>query len=123
MKLFLSYAWRVVSNALQLLVVLYVFSRLNVRFEIIVISVLGLIYVSIRSIGYLLLRVLRNIALASAKEFAFLHKWAGEDVSWRELEVAESEAGLTHITTKEGIDGVTLFCISLVCLYNLFVVL
>ena len=47
MRTFLSYAWRVIVSALQIVAALYIFSHLEGQFEIVVVALLGVIYVSV----------------------------------------------------------------------------
>ena len=46
----LGYAWRIAGSLLQIIFALYIFSRLEDRFDTIVVAISGLIYVSILSI-------------------------------------------------------------------------
>jgi uncharacterized membrane protein len=55
--------WIVVLMLLQVLIVLYIFSRLNVRFEIIVVAILGLIYVAVGSVGSVIAVMIATNAL------------------------------------------------------------
>ena len=47
----LGYVWRVLTNVFYVAVVLYVFSALHGRSEAITVAVLGLVYVTIRTIA------------------------------------------------------------------------
>src|SRR5262249_20357504 len=116
----LAFSWKVLFNLVQFLIILYVFSRLHDRFEVIAMSTLGLIYVTIRSIGFGTWAALANIALAIDKEFAYLHHKAGEDVSFRAEGFGNSQRMMQEATYKGYIDQLFLSLISLVCLYQLF---
>ena len=116
----LGYAWRVVSNLLQVLIVLYIFSRLDVRFEIIVVAILGLIYVTIRTISLNTAYLLTNIVVFAEKDFVFIRKNLGDDVSAREKEDSVAENKLPQMMFRVAIDGVGLSLIGIVCLYQLF---
>jgi hypothetical protein len=59
----LGHAWRIAASLLQILFVLYIFSRLEDRFDTIVVAISGLIYVSILSI-----------------DLYFIHNRIGDDV-------------------------------------------
>jgi|SRR6516225_215770 len=114
---FLKFAWRVISNLLQILIVLYVFSRLSVRFEIIVVAILGLIYATIRSIAFGIWYMLINIVVGANNDFIFIRKHIGDDVTEREEEARIGHSKATQTFYKNAIDGVTLSIISLICLY------
>ena len=52
--IFLGWTWRVIANLISLLVVFYIFSKLELetRFEFVVVSILGFIYLTIRAIAF-----------------------------------------------------------------------
>ena len=54
----LGYAWRIAGSLLQIIFVLYIFSRLEDRFDTIVVAISGLIYASILSIDLYFIPVL-----------------------------------------------------------------
>jgi hypothetical protein len=118
-----KFAWRVISNLLQILIVLYVFSRLSARFEIIIVAILGLIYVTIRGVAFGIWYMLVNIAYGANNDFIFIRKHIGDDVTEREEEAKTAHGQATQTFYKNAIDGVALSIISLICLYQLFVVL
>lgn len=119
----LKYAWRVILSVLQILIVLYVFSRLSVRFEIIVVAILGLIYVTVRSVAFGMWYMLVNIAVGANNDFIFIRKHIGDDVTAREEEAAMGHGKATQNFYKFVIDGIALSLISFICLYHLFVAL
>jgi hypothetical protein len=83
---------------------LYIFSRLEDRFDTIVVAISGLIYVSILSI-----------------DLYFIHKRIRHDVSEREQEnrAVESKKKQPHAMSLAAIPGFGFFVIGLVCLYHL----
>jgi|RhiMethySRZTD1v2_1073278.scaffolds.fasta_scaffold1083907_1 hypothetical protein len=119
----LAYTWRVFWNAIQFLIVLYVFSRLHARFEIVVVSILGLIYVTIRTIAFGTRSALANIAMGVDNEFAYIRRLTGADMTEREEAVRISQKAIQRTTNKFYIDLVLLSLISLTCLYQLFTAL
>jgi hypothetical protein len=98
----LGYAWRIIGSLLQIIFVLYIFSRLEDRFDTIVVAISGLIYVSILSI-----------------DLYFIHKRIGGDVSEREQEDRAVESKKPHSMFLAAIPGFGFFVIGLVCLYHL----
>jgi len=97
----LGHAWRIAASLLQILFVLYIFSRLEDRFDTIVVAISGLIYVSILSI-----------------DLYFIHNRIGDDVS-DEQEDRAVESKKPHAMFLAAIPGFGFFVIGLVCLYHL----
>ena len=62
----LGYAWRIAVSLLQIIFVLYIFSRLEDRFDTIVVAISGLSYASILSL-----------------DLEFIHNRIGDNVSER----------------------------------------
>lgn len=65
-----GYAWSVIANCIYLSVILYVFDKLDGRLEFILVSILGLIYVAVRTIGIGLVMMLYESDFVRQKEFA-----------------------------------------------------
>lgn len=117
----LGYVWRVLTNIFYVAVVLYVFDALHGRPEAITVAVLGLIYVTIRS-----------IAIGQASGFAGALKIIEADlIRIRELlhdEHAQTRWGsaqedtetLERTRIKLYIDGFFLSIVSLICLFVLY---
>jgi hypothetical protein len=97
MRTTLSFAWHVISNVLQILIVLYVFSRLQVRFEVIVVAILGLIYVTIQGIGFGIRLMMGMLTINVQKDLIFIRKKMGDNVSAREKEASATESKMTSI--------------------------
>lgn len=98
----LGYAWRIAGSLLQIIFALYIFSRLEDRFDTIVVAISGLIYVSILSI-----------------DLYFIHKRINDDVSEREQEDRAVESKKPYAMFLAAIPGFSFFVIGLVCLYHL----
>ena len=91
----LGHAWRTAGSLLQIIFVLYIFSRLEDRFDTIVVAISGLIYVSILSI-----------------DLYFIHKRI-------EPEDRALESKKPHAISLAAIPGFGFFVIGLICLYHL----
>ena len=99
----LGYAWRIAGSLLQIIFVLYIFSRIEDRFDTIVVAISGLIYVFILSI-----------------DLYFIQKLIGHDVSEREQEDRTVESKKKpHAMSLAAIPGFGFFVIGLVCLHHL----
>jgi hypothetical protein len=108
---------------LQIVFVLYIFSRLNDRFEIIVVAILGMIYVTIVSINLNAASMMASLVIIFEKDIIFIRKKLGDDVSERLKETREAESKMLHAWLKVAISGFSYFLIGLICLYQLFSVL
>jgi hypothetical protein len=116
----LGYVWRIATNVIQLLIVLYVFYYLNERFEIIVIAVLGLIYTVIRSIAWGLLITFNNLAQQLEREFLNLQRLLGDHSAEERATEAREQAKLVdRAIMKTYIDGFFISVTWIVCLYEL----
>jgi hypothetical protein len=128
----LGYVWRVVSNLIQLLVVLYIFSKLNERFEVIVIAVLGLIYTALRSMGWGLFMAFTGMERLLDREFLLLRRLLNDqtlqDDDERDLILTEDWKAVAALKTKlmeramfkSYIDALFVGVIWIICLYQLF---
>jgi high-affinity Fe2+/Pb2+ permease len=94
-----GYAWRIAGSLLQIIFVLYVFSRIENRFDTIVIAISGLIYVSILSI-----------------DLYFIEKLIESEQEDRAI---ESKKKQPHAMSSAAILGFGFFVVGLVCLYHL----
>jgi len=102
--------------------VLYVFSRLNARFENIVVAILGLLYVVIRRAAFDVLDELAKVTVGIKKDLMLLR--SRDEFSWSLKEEAE-KAGREKLSNQviALFDAVALACIGLICLYQLYRVL
>ena len=66
---------------------------------------------------------LANVAIGIEKDFIFIRKLVGDNVTVREESLSNAEKGIERLYIKFGIDGVALLIISLSCLIELFSVL
>jgi len=99
----LGYAWRIAGSLLQIIFVLYIFSRIEDRFDTIVVAISGLIYVFILS-----------------TDLYFVRKRLGDDVSEHKQGDRAVESKKPQAMFLAAIPGFGFFVISLVCLYQLF---
>jgi hypothetical protein len=90
-----GYAWRIAGSLLQIIFVLYVFSRIEDRFDTIVLAISGLIYAFILSV-----------------DLYFIHKRI-------EPEDRALESKKPHAMSLAAIPGFGFFVIGLICLYHL----
>jgi hypothetical protein len=119
----LGYLLRISLALLKVLIVLYVFSRLNVRFEIIVVAILGLIYVAVLHVGAGLELILAKFLVGWEKDFIFIRKHIGDDIREREMEFRGIEKKLKGWFAPWMIEGVTNLAITGICLFELFTTL
>jgi hypothetical protein len=122
MRTFLSYAWRVIVSALQIVAALYIFSHLEGQFEIVVVALLGVIYVSVLYV-FLMSAGWRAVILDLEKDIIRIRERLGDDVTEcrKMLDVEQSQLG--HTMNRNFIGLSCLFLILAICLYNLFSVL
>jgi hypothetical protein len=120
---FLGYVWRIVSNVIQLLVVLYVFSKLKGGFDVIVIAVLGLIYTTLRTMGWALGMTFAKLGQGLSDEFIRLRRLLGDQTEEAEVELSEHVKLLRRQLAKSYIDLVFVAIISLYCIYQLLNIL
>jgi hypothetical protein len=118
----LGYTWRVLVNVFYIAVVLYVFDKLQGRSEaIITVAVLGLIYVTIRSIAIGQGMGLANALKIIEADLIRLRELARDEHARKrwDTEQAGSEV-LSRERNKLYIDGVFLSIVSIICLLVLF---
>lgn len=124
-RFFTVLAWtgRTLFNVFQVLVVLYVFSRLQGRLEVIVVSVLGLLYLTVRTIAFSQATTLANFGSALQKEINDLVHLLGHDIKEREANFVEMRKMVSRNIAMGYLDEAFLALISLICLFNLFTTL
>ena len=117
----LGYFWRVAVNGFYLFIVFYVLDKLDRRPEIITVAVLGLIYVTIRTIaiGQTVFHLHNYTQIA--KSVLYLRSLVN-DPTYEEnkLDWEQAEARVPTVVAKLYIDGFFLSVISLLCLVVLF---
>jgi hypothetical protein len=120
-KTVLSYGWYVATRLFYLAVIYYVFDHLYERFEKIVVAILGVLYVSQRTIavsqGDLFTRV--GIELDNIQEK--VKEIAEPGYYRRTAETSEIMKMVSTQQTKLAVESVFLGIVSLLCLYELFV--
>jgi hypothetical protein len=120
-KTFFINLWRVAACLVQLAVILYVFYRLNTRSETILVSLLGLMYATIRSLAIMQGLAFAQFAFAIDKELARIQELLGEyrnTVTERRKAVAVVENN--RYGGKLIISAIFIGVLSLVCLFTLF---
>jgi hypothetical protein len=118
----LSYAWSVIVNCFYIFIVLFVFDRLGRdRNLIIIVSILGVIYVTVRSIGIGLASLSEETTTVVLKKMNRILTNQGDEAIHGDVEqLLDDEKRKTHRLVKSCIDGFFLFLISLLCLVMLF---
>jgi hypothetical protein len=113
----LGYAWRILTNIFYIAVVLYVFDQLHGHSEaIIMVAVLGLIYVTIRSIA-----ISQGIGLTSESDLIRLRELARDEHARERWDASKAESEvLNRARNKLLIDGFFLSIVSIICLVVLF---
>jgi hypothetical protein len=117
----LGYLWTVAVNCFYLFVVLYVFDKLEGKPQVVTVAVLGLIYVTMRTIaiGQFLFHLQNYIQIN--KSILYLRSLVN-DPTYDESRHAwgESEAKTPHMTYKLYIDAAFLWVIGIFCALVLF---
>jgi hypothetical protein len=118
----LGYIWRVLVNLFYVAIILYVFEKLNGRHETtVLVAVLGLIYVTIRSIaiaqGHGLIEITKGLRGELLRVRELLHDESIED---HKRELTEAFEVVDRAMIKGYIDGFFLGIVSLICLFVLF---
>jgi hypothetical protein len=117
---FLGYVWRVVFNLIQLLVVLYILDKVKGDFQVIVVAVLGIIYATIRTIGFGLALSFINTGQALEREFKRLrHLLNDQLIEEDEVELVEQKTQAKRLIAKSYIDMVSVSIIWLFCVVSL----
>jgi hypothetical protein len=117
----LGYTWRVLVNLFYVALILYVFDKLNGRHEItVLVAVLGLIYVTIRSIalsqGHSFIEITKGLRGELLRIRELLHD---EFVEHHKRELTEALEVVDRAMIKGYIDGFFLGIVSLICLFGL----
>jgi hypothetical protein len=84
---------------------------------------LGLIYVAVRALGAGLASGIIRIMVVWEKDFIAIRKHVGHDVGERETEVPMLEKMLSRVTVTYVFEGITLWLITFICLYELYTAL
>jgi hypothetical protein len=115
---FLGYVWRVLTNLFYLAMVIYALSSLNGRLETLIISTLGMIYVTIRTIAAG--QMMFNLATTTAMQAQLETIRARLDGLFDPTPADEVEDLKKAMSVKWGIDMVFLAIISLLCVLTFF---
>lgn len=121
---FLGYIWKISTCLIELALVLLVFSRLQDKQTIIIVSILGLIYTTVRTMAYGEWQSLVGMATALDNHFARLWSILGvqDDSDYKEAsqKIAKS---FERQARKMYIEMTTLAIISLICIFHLLMAL
>jgi hypothetical protein len=120
-KTFLRYVWWIGVALLQLAVIVLVFAALKTRLESIVVSILGLIYVTVRSIALNQGFAVARLTIAFDRELTRILELIGEDPKvLRDRRAAAADAEDTIFSARLIITSIFLGIVSLICLVALF---
>jgi hypothetical protein len=113
-----GYIWRVITNLFYLAVVLYALDRLHGRTETLIISTLGLIYVTIRTMAWG--QFLATLGVTAGLQMQLDTIQARLDGTFDPMSADEIEASRNTWHVKWIIDMIFLAIISLFCLLTFF---
>lgn len=114
----LGYIWRVLTNLFYLAVVMYALASLKGRLEMLVISTLGMIYVTIRSIAGGQFIAMLGTAAATQVQLEAIR--ARLDGTFDPAPTQDFEDAQRTWTVKWMIDVAFLAIISLLCIFTFF---
>jgi hypothetical protein len=119
----LGYTWRVLLNVFYVAVVLFVFDKLQGRSEVIItVAILGLIYVTIRSIAISQGMGLANALKVIESDLIRLRELVRDEHASDRWEASNADSkALSRERYKLFIDGLSLSVVSIICLWVLFV--
>lgn len=117
----LSYAWTVVVNLITVGVVFAIYDNVYASFEIIVVSLLILIYLSFQSFSMIYGKTTAETAFALDGEFKRIRKLLKDEPNEYEAEeIQEAKKKVDKAMVKMYINAGFLFIIYLIALFNLF---
>ncbi len=116
-----GYAWTVIANLITLGVVAAIYSSVYDSFEIITVSLLILIYLSIQSLTMIYGKTTVETAFAYDSEFKRIRKLLKEDVDeYEDEEIKDAKKKVGKSMVKMYINAGFIFIIYLIALFNLF---
>ena len=116
----LKWTWRVAANILYTLIVWYVLSQLRGRPESLIVPILGLIYVTVRTLGMSLAQISLHHVMALGSIETQLRAITDPD-HYRDRDVTEELGKMkTRISGNIVIESIGLFVLSLLCLFYHF---
>lgn len=117
----LSYAWTVVINLIVIGVVLAIYDRVYRSFEVIIVSLLILIYLGFQSFSMVYSKTIAETAFALDNEFKRIRRLLKEEPDEYELEeLQEAKKKVDKAMIKMYINAIFIFIIYLIALFNLF---
>lgn len=115
------YIWRILTSLILIVVVWSILIGLHTRLEVLLVSILGLIYVAVRTIGMLQLYYMSVLALGIDAEFRRIRALLNSPPDPDEKNgLRQIEAKQAHQIAFQFINSIALMIISLLCLYFLF---
>jgi len=120
-KTFLRYLWWISVSVVQLAIFAFVFAHLKDRMESIVVSVLGLLYVTIRSIAIVQTTSFAQFAVGVDGEIIRIRELLGDDHETIQARInSNTEAGKLIFGGKMIVTSIFLGVVGLFCLVVLF---
>jgi pheromone shutdown protein TraB len=117
----LGYAWTVIVNLITIGVVLAIYGKVSADFEVIVVSILILTYLSIQSFSMIYGKTITATAFGLDNEFKRLRKLLKDEPRNDELEeIKEAKKKVDNSMIKMYINAGFLFIIYLIALFHLF---
>jgi hypothetical protein len=116
----LGYIWCVIRNLIEFLIVLGILYSVHERFQMMVMTVLGILYVTIRSVA--IYQGMTQISFTQALDFEFvrIRNLLGDARSEDEQDLMrEGEKNRNRLYKKIYINGTFLFFIWCLCVYKL----
>jgi hypothetical protein len=123
---FVRYVWTACKGVIEVAIVWLVFSRLQGRVEVIVVSILGLIYLNLRSVAFAQGMIVSRLAMGTAQEFLHIrHLLHDNTVDEDDIKMAleNTKKTIERATAKGYISMTFIALIWFICLYELFTVL
>ena len=123
---YLGYIWTVVINLIAVAVALAIFSNLYSKFEIIVIALLGLIYISIQGFVMMYGKTTAELVFGLDGEFRRIRSMLRSDINDGEIEKKELEEveaakkKVSHAAVKMYINIFFMVVVYIIILWNLF---
>lgn len=117
----LGYAWTVVVNLITIGVVLAIYGKVYESFEIIVVSILILIYLSFQGFSMIYGQTIAATAFGLDTEFKRIRKLLKDEPNrYEKEEIQEAKKKVDKATIKMYINAAFLFIIYLIALFQLF---
>ena len=117
----LGYTWTIIVNLITIGVVFAIYDNVYASFEVIVVSLLILIYLSFKSFSMIYGKIITENAFAIDNEFKRIRKLLKEEPDEYEMEeIQEAKKKVDKAMVKMYINAGFLFIIYLITLFQLF---